>query len=67
MDMQMPVMDGVTATLNSRHADHGIHIIAMTTNTFDADRQRCIDAGMNGYISKPIDSDSIAEALLRYI
>ena len=67
MDMQMPVMDGVTATLNSRHADHGIPIIAMTANTFDADRQRCIDAGMNGYISKPIDSDSIAEALLRYI
>lgn len=69
MDMQMPIMDGLEATLHirsSRHADHGIPIIAMTANTFDADKQRCKDAGMNGYISKPIDSDAIVKALLKF-
>lgn len=69
MDMQMPVMDGVAATLKirtSRHADHGIPIIAMTANTFDADKKRCIDAGMNGYISKPIDPEAIVKALMKF-
>ena len=68
MDMQMPVMDGVTATLKirtSHHADHGIPIIAMTANTFDADKKRCIDAGMNGYISKPIATEAIVKALMK--
>ena len=67
MDMQMPVMDGVEATRHirsSHHADNGIPIIAMTANTFDADKKRCIDAGMNGYISKPINSEAIDKALM---
>ncbi len=67
MDMQMPVMDGVEATRkirSSHHADNGIPIIAMTANTFDADKKRCIDAGMNGYISKPINSEAIVKALM---
>lgn len=67
MDMQMPVMDGVEATRkirSSHHADNGIPIIAMTANTFDADKKCCIDAGMNGYISKPIDSEAIVKALM---
>lgn len=69
MDMQMPIMDGLAATLKirtSRHADHGIPIIAMTANTFDADKKRCIDAGMNGYISKPIDPEAIVKALIKF-
>lgn len=69
MDMQMPVMDGVEATRkirSSHHADNGIPIIAMTANTFDADKKRCIDAGMNGYISKPINSEAIVKALVKY-
>lgn len=69
MDMQMPVMDGVEATRHirsSHHADNGIPIIAMTANTFDADKKRCIDAGMNGYISKPIDSEAIIKALMKF-
>ena len=68
MDMQMPVMDGVEATRHirsSHHADNGIPIIAMTA-TFDADKKRCIDAGMNGYISKPIDSEAIVKALMKF-
>ena len=57
MDMQMPVMDGIEATKrirSSARADHTIPIFAMTANTFSGDRDRCRDAGMNGYISKPV-------------
>lgn len=69
MDMQMPIMDGVEATRkirSSHHADNGIPIIAMTANTFDADKKRCIDAGMNGYISKPINSEAIVKTLMKF-
>ena len=69
MDMQMPIMDGVEATRkirSSHHADNGIPIIAMAANTFDADKKCCIDAGMNGYISKPIDSEAIIKALMKF-
>ncbi len=66
MDMQMPVMDGIEATVKIRgssHSDCNIPIIAMTANTFDADKQRCMEAGMSGYISKPINPDSIITEL----
>lgn len=68
MDMQMPVMDGVEAAEGIRsgsHADHDIPIIAMTVNTFEADKQQCRVAGMTGFISKPINPDAIASALLK--
>ena len=57
MDMQMPVMDGVEATKRIRSSarpDHDLPIFAMTANTFSGDRDRCKEAGMNGYISKPV-------------
>ena len=66
MDMQMPVMDGVEATKsirNSNRPDNGIPVFAMTANTFASDRKRCHDAGMNGYISKPINVEVIATTL----
>ena len=66
MDMQMPVMDGVEAAQKIRGSgrkDSGIPIFAMTANTFDDDRKRCREAGMDGYIPKPISADSIREAL----
>ena len=58
MDMQMPVMDGVTATLEIRkHFDsHRLPIVAMTANAMRQDRLRCQQAGMQGFITKPIDT-----------
>ena len=66
MDMQMPVMDGVTATRmirRSRRNDNDIPIFAMTANTFASDRRSCREAGMNGYIPKPVSVKNIADAL----
>lgn len=66
MDMQMPVMDGLEATRtirNSARADRDIPIFAMTANTFASDRQNCKDAGMNGYIAKPINIKDIEGTL----
>lgn len=66
MDMQMPVMDGVEATRcirNSTREDHTVPIFAMTANTFAADRKKCKDAGMTGYISKPVSIRDIQKTL----
>ena len=66
MDMQMPVMDGIEATKairSSGRSDNAIPIFAMTANTFATDRKRCKEAGMNGYIAKPISITEIATTL----
>ena len=66
MDIQMPVMDGVTATKRirlSNREDNHIPIFAMTANTFASDRKNCHEAGMNGYIAKPVSVKDIESAL----
>jgi PAS domain S-box-containing protein len=68
MDVQMPDMDGVQATRairdpQSRVLDHQIPIIAMTAHALQGDRERCLAAGMNGYLSKPVSPQSLIEAL----
>ena len=66
MDMQMPVMDGVEATKQIRSSsreDRTVPIFAMTANTFTADRDRCKAAGLDGYISKPIDIKELRAAV----
>ncbi|HEX4909219.1 MAG TPA: response regulator, partial [Permianibacter sp.] len=69
MDMQMPVMDGLTATrtlrADSRFAT--LPVIAMTANALAGDRERCLDAGMNDHLGKPIDPDRLFDALLRWL
>ena len=69
MDMQMPVMNGLEATKQIRsldRSDNDILIFAMTANTFTEDRKKCEDAGMNGYISKPIDLKDIENMLMKF-
>jgi signal transduction histidine kinase/BarA-like signal transduction histidine kinase len=69
MDMQMPVMDGVTATrlLRETYSAQALPIVAMTANAMQADRERCLGAGMNGFITKPVNPQDLFEALLRWV
>ena len=70
MDCQMPEMDGYQATAAIRKRnDHNrvIPVIAMTANAMQGDRQQCIDAGMDDYVSKPIEADELAEVLGRWV
>ena len=68
MDCNMPEMDGYEATRQVRSGrrkvlDPNIPIIAMTANAIKGDREKCIQAGMNDYLSKPIDSGALATVL----
>lgn len=69
MDLQMPIMDGIEATTRIHALPNGktTPIIAMTAAAGDSDRQACEDVGMNGHISKPVDVDELASALLRWV
>ena len=66
MDMQMPEMDGLEATRGIRH-EWGAqpYIIAMTANVMRGDRERCLEAGMNDYLSKPLQLEALIDALQR--
>ena len=68
MDMMMPVMDGITATEKiSRLSINHPPIVAMTANAFDEDKKRCFDAGMVGFITKPIKKESLILELAKYL
>ncbi len=69
MDMQMPVMDGVTATMEIRKLDQmmDLPIVAMTANAMQIDREKCIAAGMNEHIAKPIDDEELWRGLLKWV
>ena len=67
MDIQMPIMDGYAATRAIRAMEDphlsSIPIFAMTANAFEEDREKAIEAGMNGHLAKPIDLDKMMELL----
>lgn len=67
MDVQMPIMDGYEATRQIRaledSARSSVPIVAMTANAFDEDRQKAMEAGMNGHVAKPIDISNLMNTL----
>jgi HPt (histidine-containing phosphotransfer) domain-containing protein len=72
MDVQMPKMDGLEATRIIRNPqsavpNHRIPIIAMTAHALQGDRERCLEAGMNDYVTKPVDAQALAEALEKWL
>ena len=69
MDMQMPVMDGLSATRAIRQLPgfQALPIVAMTANAMAGDRERCLEAGMNDHIAKPIDPRLLVSKLLQWI
>lgn len=72
MDCQMPEMDGYQATQAIRIGEAGdnyrdIPIVAMTANAMVGDKEKCIDAGMDDYITKPIAKERIQEILMKYL
>jgi PAS domain S-box-containing protein len=68
MDVQMPEMDGISATKRIREYEKSTHghipIIAMTAHVMKEDRTRCLAAGMDGYVTKPINSEEVEAAIL---
>ena len=71
MDLRMPVMDGLDAARTIRDMDRAdaaaVPIVALTANAFDEDRLHALEAGMNDYLSKPVDADRLCETLRHLI
>jgi CheY-like chemotaxis protein len=65
MDIKMPEMDGITATqvIRKLQPENGPKIIAITAFALEGDREKCIDAGMDDYIAKPVQIGELAEVL----
>jgi CheY-like chemotaxis protein len=70
MDVQMPVMDGLQAAQEIRSNEAGTHdripIVALTAHAMQGDKQRCLDAGMDNYLTKPIDPAELDRMLRTY-
>lgn len=67
MDMQMPKMSGVEAAIAIREQGGKVPIIAMTANAFAEDRAQCLEAGMNDFLTKPVDPEHFYEILLKWL
>ncbi|MGC1302189.1 MAG: response regulator, partial [Caulobacteraceae bacterium] len=66
LDMRMPGMDGPTAARAIRRTGLSTPIVALTANAFDDDRKLCLDAGMNGFLTKPLNPAALEDELNRW-
>ena len=67
MDLNMPVMDGLTAAREMRKSLPNLPIYALTANTMAGDQEKCLEAGMNGFLAKPINLDKLKEILRQHV
>ena len=72
MDVQMPELDGLEATRRIRDEssmvmDHGVPIVAMTAHAMKGDREKCLEAGMDDYVAKPVEPRALVEAIERQL
>ncbi len=69
MDVQMPIMDGLVATqkIREKEENKNIPIIALTAGNIKGDKERCLEAGMNDFINKPISEQALKEVLAKWI
>jgi CheY-like chemotaxis protein len=67
MDLQMPEMDGIEATQHIREKFREVPIIAITASLLHSDHNKCSEAGMNGYLTKPYTFDQVKEILNKYL
>jgi len=69
MDMQMPVMDGVEATrrIRERLGDRPLHIVALTANARQEDREACLAAGMDDFVAKPVRQEELRLCLEKWL
>jgi len=68
MDIQMPIMDGIEAThaLRGQEATRSLPIVALTAHALPEEREKCLAAGMNDFVSKPFKADDLAQVLSRW-
>jgi signal transduction histidine kinase/ActR/RegA family two-component response regulator len=67
MDLQMPVLDGYGATAHLRSVDYQGQIVALTAHALSTDRQRCLDQGFDGYLSKPVSRQQLLDEILHRV
>ena len=66
MDIRMPIMDGLEATMEIRKINPDIPIVALTANAFDSDRERALAAGCNDFIAKPIRKSDLLDLVQKW-